>query len=144
MVRCLAVLAVLACASAGPPPLGPTDRAICPVEGTNVTVGAANAHHVAFKNGQRLYFASAAAATAYRESPKSFWLSPFDSPLAGMDGARGLPDMRNQTLYCPSSNESMLISVHSPRVVHRHGQNIFMCCYGCITAMWRDPTGFFE
>ena len=140
--RLLFLVTCAALALGGPPPLGPTDRAICPVEGTNITI-TSSTPKVEFKNGQKLYFGSAAAAIAYKESPKSFWLSPLEEPLPGMDGARGLPDMRNQTLRCPSSGESMHIDVHSPRIVHRNGQNLFLCCYGCIAALWRTPTAFF-
>jgi len=124
------------------PPCGPMDRAICPVEGININI-TASTPAVDFVNGQKLYFGSAAAATAYRESPKSFWLAPFDVPLAMPDGARGLPDLRNTTLRCPNSGEAMLISMASVRIQHKHGQNLFFCCYGCIAMAWHDPKAFF-
>ena len=134
-----AVCAAVAVAM-GPPP-GPTDRAICPVEGKPINI-TSSTPSVAFKNGQRLYFASDAAAGAYRESPKSFWLSPTELPLDGPDGVRGLPDMRNQTVRCPSSGESLLVDMPTPRIIHRHGQNLFVCCYGCVHMLWTDPQAF--
>ena len=123
----LAVIAVLLVGSghAQPPP-GPRDRANCPVTDRPITI-TDGTPAVEFHNGQRLYFADEAAAAAYVKSPRNYWLSPFDMPLKGIDGKRGLPDLRNETVHCPSSNESIVISMKTPRVVHSGGQNVYFC-----------------
>ena len=59
------------------------------------------------------------------------------------DGARGLPDLRNQTLECPYSGEKMVIDMQTPRVVHKFGQPIYFCCWGCINHFWADPASAF-
>lgn len=122
----------------GEPPLGPRNAARCPVTGVNITVGNSTPT-VHFKHGQSLYFSSHDAADKYRASPRDYWLSPHELPLSGLDGKRGLPDLRNETLQCPMSGESMLISMATPRVVHRHGQNVYFCCFGCVAGFWTDP-----
>ena len=124
---CLAVIAMLLVGSghAQPPP-GPRDRANCPVTDRPITI-TDGTPAVEFHNGQRLYFADEAAAAAYVKSPRNYWLSPFDMPLKGIDGKRGLPDLRNETVHCPSSNESIVISMKTPRVVHSGGQNVYFC-----------------
>ena len=53
---------------------------------------------VNFKHGQELFFSSSDAAQKYFDSPRDYWLSPHELPLPGMDGKRGLPDLRNETL----------------------------------------------
>lgn len=82
----------------GPPP-GPSSVAICPVTAANITIGASTPS-VEFRNGQKLFFGSAAAAAAYKASPKDFWLAPHEAPLDGVDGMRGLPDLRHTVLQC--------------------------------------------
>ena len=121
----------------GPPP-GPSTWGYCPVTGKNVSV--ASAFQVNFVNGQKLYVADAAAAAAYRAAPQAFWLSPHESPLPMPDGMRGLPDFRGQAFKCPRSGENITVDMKTPRVVHRHGQSVYFCCFGCVTAFWLDPT----
>ena len=60
-------------------------------------------------------------------------------PLPGMDGKRGLPDLRGKTLHCPESGEALVISMQTPRVLHKHGQAVYFCCFGCVTGFWADP-----
>merc|ERR1711865_246127 len=98
----------------GPPP-GPSDQALCPVTGNNLTITAATAS-LMFKNGQKLYFSSKEASEAYRKTPRAFLLSPFELPLPMPDGARGLPDLRGSVLYCPYSNETIDVGMKSIRV----------------------------
>jgi len=86
------------------------------------------------------FFASAAAAAKYRAAPRDYWLGPHELPLPGFDGKRGLPDLRTTKARCPMSNETMVISMKTPRVVHRHGQNVYFCCFGCVAGFWTDPT----
>ena len=146
-VTSIAVACVVAfgmvCLVAGEPPLGLTDRAKCPVTGANITINQ-QTPAVTFKYGQKLYFSTEAAAATYKKYPRDFWLSPHDLPLPGLDGKRGLPDARNSTLLCPNSGEKMVISMKTPRVVHRYGQNIFFCCFGCVSAFWTDPLALIE
>ena len=64
----------------GPPP-GPNNTALCPVTGARVHFGAnLSTPYVGFKNGQRLYFASALAAEAFKANPADFFLAPHDAP----------------------------------------------------------------
>jgi hypothetical protein len=137
-ISALLVLAACLTAHAQPPP-GPRDRANCPVTGKPIVI-TADTPAVAFHNGQRLFFADAAAARAYSDSPRDYWLAPHEMPLKGVDGKRGLPDFRNETMRCPSSNETMVISMRTPRVVHQGGQNVYFCCFGCVMGFWTDPT----
>jgi hypothetical protein len=120
------------------PPHGPKNSAFCPVTGKNITIDASTPS-VAFKNGQKLYVATAAAAAAYAASPQDYWLAPTDKPLPGMDGMRGLPDLRGEVRHCPRSNESITIDMKTPRVLHKHGQAVYFCCFGCVTAFWSEP-----
>lgn len=124
------------------PPPGPSDEAVCPVTGQSLTI-AADTASVEFRNGQKLYFANPESAVAYRTNPRAFWLSPFEMPVAMPDGGRGLPDVRGSTLYCPYSNETIDVSMHSLRVVHRYGQAVYFCCHGCATHFWNDPESAF-
>ena len=134
--------AFLVGAALAEPPLGPRTRAICPVTGQNITISD-DTPTVEFKHGQKLYFQSKLAAEAYRKDPRDFWLSPRELPLPGLDGKRGLPDLRNETLYCPNSGEEMVISMKTPRVIHRYGQNVYFCCFGCVTSFWTEPEALF-
>ena len=124
---CLAVSALLLVGTghAQPPP-GPRNSANCPVTGKAITI-TDSTPSVEFHNGQRLFFAEDAGAEAYLNSPRDYWLSPHEMPLKGIDGKRGLPDLRNETVHCPSSNETIVISMKTPRVVHRGGQNVYFC-----------------
>eukprot|EP00912_Choanoflagellata_sp_UC4_P001798 UC4_evm6s1151 len=70
--------------------------AFCPVTGKLLTINSTTPS-IQFKNGQRIYFESTDSAATYRKSPREFWLSPSDLPLNGLDGATGLPDIRNET-----------------------------------------------
>ena len=138
IAACLAVAAHAECSNLGEPPLGPRNQAKCPVTGANITISATTPS-VAFKNGQHLYFSSTKAAAAYHASPRDYWLAPHDLPLAGLDGKRGLPDLRNTTAKCPMSGETITITMSTPRVIHKHGQNVYFCCFGCVTGFWTNP-----
>ena len=94
-------------------------------------------------NGQNLYFATKDAAQQYGVSPQKYWLAPFDKPLPMPDGGRGLPDLRHQVLKCPYSGENITISMQTPRVLHKHGQAVYFCCWGCINHFWTDPASAF-
>lgn len=96
-----------------------------------------------FKNGQRLWFKDAASAAAYRASPRDYWLAPHDRPLPPPDGLRGLPDLRGQTLHCPRSDEKFVVDMPTPRVLHKYGQAVYFCCFGCVSAFWDDPASLF-
>lgn len=135
----------------GPPP-GPNNTALCPVTGAKIVFapgagfgggGFTPPASLAFKNGQKLWFKDAQSAAAYRAAPRDYWLAPHDKPLPPPDGMRGLPDLRGQTLHCPRSNESMVVAMQTPRVLHRHGQAVYFCCFGCVSAFWDDPTSLF-
>jgi YHS domain-containing protein len=137
----LLLICILVCLSSisAQPPLGPRNKANCPVTNKSITI-TAYTPSVRFDNGQKLYFADAASAKSYADAPRDYWLAPHDVPLSGMDGKRGLPDLRNETLHCPFTNESMVISMQTPRVIHRGGQNVYFCCFGCVTSFWTDPS----
>ena len=120
------------------PPHGPSDQAFCPATGAAINI-TNTTPSVAFLNGQKLYFSSTTAAVAYRANPRNYWLATTDMPLPGMDGMRGLPDLRGKTLQCPRSGEKMVVDMKTPRVEHKHGQAVYFCCYGCVTAFWKDP-----
>ena len=92
----VAVAACLLSVAFAQPPLGPRDKANCPVTGKAITISA-DTPAVDIKNGQQLFFSSKDAAATYVKSPRDYWLAPHDTPLAGMDGKRGLPDLRNTT-----------------------------------------------
>ena len=96
-------------------------------------------HFLSAPTGQKLYFASKTAAAAYVSEPRDFWLGPHDLPLAGMDGKRGLPDMRHTNATCPESGEVFTIAMATPRVIHRGGQNLYFCCFGCVVTFWTEP-----
>ena len=51
------------------PPAGPSSWAYCPVTGKNVS--SEGAVSVEFKNGQKLFVASAEAASAYKAAPQA-------------------------------------------------------------------------
>ena len=83
------------------------------------------------------------AAKQYKDTPRDFWLAPHDMPPPGMDGMRGLPDLRGQILHCPRSNEAINVSIKTPRVMQKGGQAVYFCCHGCVTAFWRSPETYF-
>ena len=131
-------LALVYQATVAEPPPGPPNKAKCPVTGVDITISS-DTPFVQFKYGQKLFFSSTDAGTTYVKSPRDYWLAPHDLPLPGMDGKRGLPDLRNQTLVCPSSGENITVSMQTPRVVHKHGQNVYFCCFGCVAGFWTNP-----
>ena len=89
--------------------------------------------------GQELYFSSVAAAKTYATDPRGYWLAPHDTPLQGMDGKRGLPDLRGTNQSCPESGETFIVNMQTPRVIHKHGQNLYFCCFGCVAGFWTSP-----
>jgi YHS domain-containing protein len=149
-MRCIALLlaSMAACRADAPPspcgmgpPCGPRDEANCPVTGTAINI-TASTPHVEFTHGQKLYFATEVAAAAYRKQPRDYWLAPTDKPLPAPDGMRGLPDLRGLNVSCPRSGEVMVIAMDTPRVMHKHGQNVYFCCFGCVSAFWTDPSTY--
>ena len=99
----------------GPPP-GPRDQALCPVTGEKILITKDTAV-VSLKHGQTLYFSSPDAASKYISSPRDYWLSPHEKPLPGMDGKRGLPDLRNSTVSCPNTGMNLTVGMGTPRVL---------------------------
>ena len=53
------------------PPAGPSSWAYCPVTGKNVTTSGLGTVSVDFKNGQKLFVATAEAAAAYKAAPQA-------------------------------------------------------------------------
>jgi len=129
----------LPCALGDGPPMGPPDRAICPVSGAHLNVTQSSVK-IYFKFGQALYFKGVKEASMYKSSPRDYWLSPHEMPLEGVDGIRGLPDLRGQARQCPRTNETTAITMQTPRVIHRHGQAVYFCCFGCVVSFWKDPS----
>ena len=72
----LAFVAIIATVTGAPA------EAICPVLGINIT-DISSAPALTFDNGQKLYFASEDAVSAYTANPRAYWLSPFELPLPG-------------------------------------------------------------
>ena len=70
------------------------------------------------------------------------WSTCPPAPLPAPDGMRGLPDLRGEEVTCPRSGEVFKVDMKSPRVVHKHGQAVYFCCFGCVTAFWQDPAPF--
>jgi YHS domain-containing protein len=138
----LGVVAAESSAWSDGPPQGPSDQAYCPVSGTRLHNITSTTPAVAFVHGQKLYFSSEEAAAAYRKSPRDYWLAPTDAPLPPPDGMRGLPDLRGKSLSCPGSGETLQVDMKTPRVMQKHGQAVYFCCNGCISAFWTDPTKF--
>ena len=81
------------------------------------------------------------AAAAYKKAPNDYWLGPHELPEEGMDGMRGLPDVRGQILYC-LPGEKINVSMQTPRVMQRHGQAVYFCCHGCWSGFWRNATAY--
>ena len=108
----------------------------CPVLYTNITIGK-NTNSVSIKGGQKLFFGSKDAVTAYEVNPREYWLSPHDMP--DLDHAAGYPDVRGSTFFCPCSGEKIVIDMQTPRVLHRNGQAVYFCCFGCVQRFWADP-----
>ncbi len=123
------------------PPHGSNTSARCPVTGADINI-TAKSPFVAFTHGQKLYFSSTDAAAAYKKAPNDYWLGPHELPEEGMDGMRGLPDVRGQILYCPRSGEKINVSMQTPRVMQRHGQAVYFCCHGCWSGFWRNATAY--
>jgi hypothetical protein len=96
---------------------------MCPVTGKPLNITADTAF-VGLVNGQKLYFSDDASATAYKMNPRDFWLGPHDQKtiLPDPDGKRGLPDLRTKILHCPRTNETLNITMGTPRVLHKWGQ----------------------
>ena len=140
---CFLLLAVLGTVQGDGPPPGPKNQAKCPVTGEDIAIASSTAS-VQFTHGQKLYFSSENAASLYQKNPRNFWLSPHELPLKGPDGKRGLPDMRNATVVCPSSGENFTVTMSTPRVIHRYGQNVFFCCFGCVSEFWTNPESMIE
>lgn len=139
-------LVFLAATVVAQPPPGPNNVARCPVTGYNMST--TQMYPLGLKNGQTLWFSDKDAAQKYGVNPRAYWLSPEDmTPEQGLldmpDMGRGLPDMRNQTLECPYSDEKMVINMQTPRVQHKFGQSIYFCCWGCIHSFWADPASAF-
>ena len=124
------------------PPHGPNMTGYCPVSGGMLNFSATTPA-LEFKQGQKLYFSSKDALSSFIAQPRDYWLAPHDMPLPGADGMRGLPDVRGEILHCPRSGEAMNVSMGTPRVMMKHGQAVYFCCHGCVTAFWRDPKSYF-
>ena len=41
------------------------------------------------------------------------------------------------------SGEKLVVDMQTPRVVHKFGQPIYFCCWGCINHFWTDPASAF-
>jgi len=113
-------------------------EAICPVSGETLDITDAATVAVDFKNGQKLYFANADMAMAYKATPRAFMLSNLEVPSLLPNGPP-LPDLYGTTVYCPYSNEAIHLGMKSVRVDHRFGQAVYFCCNGCLSKFWTAP-----
>ena len=122
---------------------GSTTTARCPVTGALLQLDAPEPAFavVEFVGGQRLFVKDEQAADKYRETPRAYWLSPFQLPPPGDDGKRGLPDMQGRNVSCAVTPEDWLIvnTMNSARVMHVGGQCVYFCCQACATTFWRQP-----
>lgn len=124
------------------PPPGPSTWGYCPVTGENVTISESTAS-LTFNEGQKLYFSSQEAVDGYKNDPRAFMLSPWENPLTGLDGKRGLPDMRGSTVNCPYSALAIDVSMQTVRATHRYGQALYFNCHMEFTKFWTDPVTSF-
>ena len=56
-----------------------------------------------------------------------------------VEGLLTLPWILLQFTLSPYSGEEMVIDMKTPRVVHRGGQNVYFCCFGCVATFSADP-----
>lgn len=113
--------------------------ALCPVLYSNLTLSSsATVPHVNIKGGQQLFFESERAKIAYMRNPRQYWLSPYDMP--NLDHMQGAPNVMKKTIYCPITDEEVEVNMQTPRVLHRNGQAIYFCCWGCLQKFWADPS----
>ena len=116
-------------------------KAHCPVLLVDLSITNTTTH-LAFDGGQKLFFGSEDAKSAYMANPRAYWMSPYDMP--NMDQMNGFPDVTGSTFLCPFSKESMNIGMQTPRVFHRSGQAIYFCCFGCVQKFWYEPESIFS
>ena len=141
---CLGLICSMVPVSAeGPRVNGSTNTARCPVTGELLKIDGDPTSYsvVEFKGGQKLYVKDEAAAKAYRQTPRDYWLSPWNLPPEGDDGKRGLPDMQGRNLSCAVTPDDWFIvnTMKTARVMHIGGQCIYFCCQACRTTFWRQP-----
>ena len=135
----LLLCVVLVGAEEGKHVFGPTNVAFCAVTSTKLHISHSTTF-VDFRYGQRLYVLNEASAAMYRNEPRRYFLGPYDEPLEGKDGYRGLPDMHNQTVRCPVTNTSFVVKqMSSPRIMMKNGQFIYFCCMDCMMKFFKDP-----
>ena len=124
---------------------GSKTMAQCPVTHATINITSTTPTVTFIKSNQKLYFATEEAADAYRESPRAYWLDPYDLPPAGQDGKRGLPDMHGANVSCAVDGTMFLINtMESSRVMHVGGQCLYFCCNDCKISYWRDPAKFVQ
>ena len=123
---------------------GPEEHGALPRHtGARVHFGAnLSTPYVGFKIGERLYFASALAAEAFKaNTPGRIFLAPHDAPLPPPDGMRGPARHARRDEGVPAhGREKFVVGMPTPRVWIRHGQAVYFCCFGCVSACWADPT----
>ena len=136
----LAVAIVVVCAEEDKHVFGKKNIAFCPVTNTKLHLDT-NAHTIVeLQYGQKIYVINQAAASMYRNEPRKYFMSPFDKPLEGTDGYRGLPDQHNTTVSCPITNTSFTVKqMSSPRIMMKHGQFIYFCCMDCMMKFFIAP-----
>eukprot|EP00944_MAST-04C_sp_MAST-4C-sp1_P000439 g439.t1 len=118
---------------------GPNNIAFCPVTTTKLHISHSTSF-VDFRYGQKVYVLNEASAELYRNEPRRYFLGPYDEPLEGKDGYRGLPDMHNQTVRCPITNTSFVVKqMSSPRIMMKNGQFVYFCCMDCMMKFFIDP-----
>ena len=118
---------------------GKTNVAFCPVTFTKLHLSHSTTF-VDFRYGQRVYVLNEASAELYRKEPRKYFMGPYDEPLEGKDGYRGLPDMHNQTVRCPVTNTSFVVKqMSSPRIMMKQGQFVYFCCMDCMMKFFKDP-----
>ena len=114
-------------------------NAFDPVLLSNFTIDLHQTISLDIHGGQKLFFATVESKTAYIQNPRAYWMLPYDK----YDHPEGMPNVQDSIMLCPNSGEKMTISMSTPRVVHRSGQAIYFCCYGCLSNFHADPTSFF-
>ena len=114
--------------------------AVDPVLLSNITIDVKNSVHLAVHGGQKLFFETEGSRDAFKLNPRAYWMTPHDE----YSSPKGMPDVRDSKMLCPSSGEEMVIDMSTPRIIMRNGQALYFCCWGCLSSFWNDPNSFFE
>lgn len=118
----------------GPPP-GPKDIAYCPVTGERVNI-TISTNFLKFGVNQQIFASSTDAVNELKQRLASYFLGPQDFPR--QVGPEGSPDMREETVSDPVDGTAVEITMKTPRIQFRHGQNLYFASYDQLNAFWNS------